>query len=98
MTMQEVNEGNNVIYEAAGEEANVIFGIVKKEEMNDYISYTVIATGFDSARQSGFGKASNSRKSPTFVLVRSRVVLLICLTIVLQIQMLIQLILMFLQF
>jgi len=67
MTMQEVNEGNNVIYEAAGEEANVIFGIVKKEEMNDYISYTVIATGFDSARQSGFGKASNSRKSPTFV-------------------------------
>lgn len=67
MTMQEVNEGNNVIYEAAGEEANVIFGIVKKEEMNDYISYTVIATGFDSARQSGFGKASNGRKTPTFV-------------------------------
>ncbi len=51
MTMQEINEGNNVIFEAAGEEANVIFGVVKKEEMNDYISYTVIATGFDSARR-----------------------------------------------
>lgn len=47
LTMQEINEGNNVIFEAAGEEANVIFGCVRKEEMNDYVSYTVIATGFD---------------------------------------------------
>jgi cell division protein FtsZ len=49
--MEEINEGNNVIFEAAGEEANVIFGCVRKEEMNDYVSYTVIATGFDSARK-----------------------------------------------
>ncbi len=46
LTMQEIDEGNKVIYEAAGEEANVIFGWVSKEEMNDYVSYTVIATGF----------------------------------------------------
>lgn len=52
LTIQEINEGNNVIFEAAGEEANVIFGCVRKEEMNDYVSYTVIATGFDSARKS----------------------------------------------
>ncbi|MDY0083645.1 MAG: cell division protein FtsZ, partial [Ignavibacteriaceae bacterium] len=65
MTMQEVNEGNNVIYQAAGEEANVIFGIVKKEELNDYISYTVIATGFDSARLVNYSKASNSKNSKT---------------------------------
>jgi cell division protein FtsZ len=51
LTMQEINEGNNIIFEAAGEEANVIFGCVRKEEMNDYVSYTVIATGFDSARK-----------------------------------------------
>ncbi len=50
LTMQEINEGNNVIFEAAGEEANVIFGCVRKEEMNDYVSYTVIATGFESAQ------------------------------------------------
>ena len=50
LTMQEINEGNNVIFEAAGEEANVIFGCVRKEEMNDYVSYTVIATGFDAAQ------------------------------------------------
>ncbi|MGD8778777.1 MAG: cell division protein FtsZ [Ignavibacteria bacterium] len=48
LTMQEIDEGNKVIYEAAGEEANVIFGWVNKEEMNDYVSYTVIATGFQT--------------------------------------------------
>ena len=63
MSMQEINEGNNVIFEAAGEEANVIFGVVRKEEMNDYISYTVIATGFDSARGSSAAKTLATRKS-----------------------------------
>jgi len=48
MTMQEIEAGNNVIFEAAGEEANVIFGVVNKESMNEYISYTVIATGFET--------------------------------------------------
>jgi cell division protein FtsZ len=51
LTMQEIDEGNKVIYDAAGEEANVIFGWVNKEEMNEYVSYTVIATGFDSAKK-----------------------------------------------
>ncbi len=48
LTMQEVEKGNKIIYEEAGEEANVIFGLVNKDEMNDYVSYTVIATGFSS--------------------------------------------------
>jgi cell division protein FtsZ len=60
LTMQEINEGNNVIYEAAGEEANVIFGCVRKEEMNDYVSYTVIATGFENSV--GFGRNANAIK------------------------------------
>jgi cell division protein FtsZ len=65
MTMQEINEGNNVIFEASGEEANVIFGVVKKEEMNDYISYTVIATGFDSARGNNYGAKTAAAKKQT---------------------------------
>lgn len=65
MTMQEINEGNNVIFEAAGEEANVIFGVVRKEEMNDYISYTVIATGFETGRSNYSAKQVASRKSST---------------------------------
>lgn len=62
LTMQEINEGNNIIFEAAGEEANVIFGCVRKEDMNDAVSYTVIATGFDAA-QKGFG-AQHFKVSP----------------------------------
>jgi cell division protein FtsZ len=52
LTMQEINEGNTVIFEAAGEEANVIFGCVRREEMNDAVSYTVIATGFEGSQKS----------------------------------------------
>jgi len=51
LTMQEIDEGNKVIYEAAGEEANVIFGWVSKEEMNESVSYTVIATGFGANKK-----------------------------------------------
>ena len=65
MTMQEIDEGNSVIFDAAGEEANVIFGVVKKDEMNDYISYTVIATGFDSARANNYGSKTISAKKHT---------------------------------
>ncbi|MFO7447727.1 MAG: cell division protein FtsZ [Ignavibacteriaceae bacterium] len=61
LTMQEINEGNNVIFEAAGEEANVIFGCVRKEEMNDYVSYTVIATGFDGSQSSFTSKAADAQ-------------------------------------
>ncbi len=49
MTMEEITKGNEIIFQEAGEEANVIFGWVNKEEMNEYVSYTVIATGFDRA-------------------------------------------------
>lgn len=62
LTIQEVNEGNNVIFEAAGEEANVIFGCVQKEEMNDYVSYTVIATGFDGTTRSFASRNSKTTK------------------------------------
>ncbi len=68
LTMQEINEGNNVIFEAAGEEANVIFGCVRRDEMNDSVSYTVIATGFDGA-QKGFGGKHfkiSAQKEPDF--------------------------------
>jgi cell division protein FtsZ len=63
--MQEINDGNNVIFEAAGEEANVIFGCVRKEEMNDYVSYTVIATGFDGAQQTYTSKTTKNQATKT---------------------------------
>jgi len=66
LTMHEINEGNNVIFEAAGEEANVIFGCVRNDEMNDYVSYTVIATGFDSARAKPAFKKTEEKEKETF--------------------------------
>ena len=49
LMMYEVEEGMKTILDATGEEVNVIFGLVEKEDMKDYVSFTVIATGFESA-------------------------------------------------
>lgn len=47
MSLIEVDEAVNVIYDAAGEEANVIMGAVIDEKFGDEIMVTVIATGFN---------------------------------------------------
>jgi cell division protein FtsZ len=47
MTLQEVNEAANLIAEVADPEANIIFGSVIDETMDDAIKIIVIATGFD---------------------------------------------------
>jgi len=46
MTLHEINEAVTVVVDAAGHDANVIFGAVIDEGMGDSISITVIATGF----------------------------------------------------
>jgi cell division protein FtsZ len=51
LTLHEVNDANNVIYEAAGEEANIIFGAAIDETMNGRVRVTVIATGFGERRE-----------------------------------------------
>jgi cell division protein FtsZ len=52
LTLHEVNEAASVVVNAAGEEANVIFGAVIDPNMDGEIMITVIATGFghDAAR------------------------------------------------
>ncbi|MCL1851920.1 MAG: cell division protein FtsZ [Peptococcaceae bacterium] len=47
VTMFEVHEAMEIISEAADPEANIIFGAIFEEGMNDKIKITVIATGFD---------------------------------------------------
>jgi cell division protein FtsZ len=44
----EVNEAAEIIAEAADPEANIIFGAVIDEAMQDEIRVTVIATGFEN--------------------------------------------------
>lgn len=45
LTLHEVNEATSIIQEAADEDAQIIFGTVIEEGMNDRVKVTVIATG-----------------------------------------------------
>ncbi len=51
LTMNEVDEAAKIISSAADSDANIIFGATIDETMRDQMKITVIATGFDSARQ-----------------------------------------------
>lgn len=51
LTMSEVDEAAKIISAAADSDANIIFGATIDETMRDQMKITVIATGFDSARQ-----------------------------------------------
>ncbi len=46
MSLNDINEATSVVYEAAGAEANIIFGAVIDPSMNGDVRVTVIATGF----------------------------------------------------
>jgi cell division protein FtsZ len=50
MTLTEVDEASTLILEAAGADANVIFGAVIDPAMKDEIRVTLIATGFGNVR------------------------------------------------
>ncbi len=47
MTLHEISEATTIIYEESGDKANIIFGAVIDEELQDSIFVTVIATGFE---------------------------------------------------
>jgi cell division protein FtsZ len=51
LTLYEVNEASSIIRQAAHEDANIIFGAVIDERMQNDMKITVIATGFDPAAQ-----------------------------------------------
>lgn len=46
MTLFDVNAATSLVYEAAGNNANIIFGAVIDPDMDDQMRVTVIATGF----------------------------------------------------
>jgi cell division protein FtsZ len=51
MSLHEINEAVSVVVDAAGRDANVIFGAVIDDAMGDAISITVIATGFGKTEE-----------------------------------------------
>ncbi len=46
LSLYDVEEASSIIYQEAGEDANIIFGAVIDPKLNDEIRVTVIATGF----------------------------------------------------
>ena len=51
LTLGEVHQINEIIHDAVGEDAEIIFGAVHEPAMQGEIRVTVIATGFDRERQ-----------------------------------------------
>ncbi len=51
MPLDEIEEAISLIHQEADEDANIIFGTVFDETMEDKVKITVIATGFDKVRQ-----------------------------------------------
>jgi cell division protein FtsZ len=51
LSLFEVDEAAEIIKQTADPEANIIFGTVIDERMEDDVAITVIATGFDSSRK-----------------------------------------------
>lgn len=60
LTLHEVNEAAHVIYEAADEDALIIFGSVIDPNMEGKVKLTVIATGFDGDRRVRIGDERNN--------------------------------------
>ena len=50
LTLREVDEAMNVIHDAADPDANIIFGTVADERLQNEMKITVIATGFDQPK------------------------------------------------
>jgi cell division protein FtsZ len=57
VTLMEVNEACTIVHESAHEDANIIFGAVIDEALEDEIRVTVIATGFPSEDQLNAGES-----------------------------------------
>src|SRR5574341_195848 len=59
MTLHEINDATTVVCEAAGSDANIIFGAVIDKAMGDQLRVTVIATGFHkNGRHNGASRMS----------------------------------------
>ena len=65
LTLAEVSEASEIVYSAAHEEANIIFGAVVDPTMHGKVKITVIATGFDRARLAASPAAQSTVPTPS---------------------------------
>jgi cell division protein FtsZ len=59
LSLHEVNTAAHMIYEAADEDAHIIFGSVIEEKMSGKMKLTVIATGFEGEGRARIGERDN---------------------------------------
>ncbi len=67
LKLAEVNEASMIIQAAAHEDANIIFGAVLDDKMQDSIKITVIATGFKDLPRFHTGESIHSHNAPIFL-------------------------------
>ncbi len=68
LTLHEVNEAAESIYDQVSDEANIIVGAVIDEKMQGEIQITVIATGFQTVENSQRSPAQNAKEKSPFYL------------------------------
>lgn len=64
LTLGEVHQINDIVHDAVGDDAEIIFGAVHEPAMMGEIRVTVIATGFDRYVQQGSASAQTTATSP----------------------------------
>ena len=62
MTIHELNDASSIIYEEAGEDANVILGCVVDNKLTDQVHITVIATGLNDEEYPKYFATENDEK------------------------------------
>lgn len=62
----EINEAAEIIAQAVDSEANIIFGAVIDEQMNDEVRVTVIATGFELQSERQVAASAEEELRPSF--------------------------------
>jgi cell division protein FtsZ len=74
MSLMEIDEANTIITDAAGEDANVIFGAVIDEKLGDNMMVTVIATGFNRRHMTARRPAvPQTKPQPTLAAAGARI-------------------------
>ena len=61
MTIHELNDASSIIYEEAGEDANVILGCVIDQKLSNEVHVTVIATGLNDDEYPKYFEEENTR-------------------------------------
>lgn len=66
LTMMEIDEAVDIVYKAVGQDANIIFGVVIDETLEEALSVTVIATGFNKEAEAKANQAEEKAAEKPF--------------------------------